>query len=191
MTLIELMIVIAIAAILAGLSAVGITQAKQVSGANADAEVIGQYVRNARMRALAQGCAHVMRFSGSTVPNSASAYPATVSIYRKANCRRLNVSTDWAVGTATQTPKFEAGDVWVSDAPISRQSVVKRGATDLAAVAILVAFTPDGRPVTYNDDGASVTNLGSTTSFSVSALSNPGYVLRSASLSDSGDVTFY
>jgi prepilin-type N-terminal cleavage/methylation domain-containing protein len=187
-TLVELMVVVAIVGILASLSAAGIVQAGQLAGAN---EVVGQFIRNARLRALAQGCAHVVRISGGLAPVAASPMPAMASIFRKGNCRALNAPTDWNDSSTGRMPTAETGDIWVADAPLRPQSRFSSGGSSLAALAVFVAFTPDGQPTVYQHDGSTVTALGSTFSFTVAAAYNPTRVVRSAALQASGDVTFY
>jgi prepilin-type N-terminal cleavage/methylation domain-containing protein len=157
-TLIEILVVVAIIGVMTSLALVAMGDIQFVSRSNGDLEVIGQYIRNARMRALAQGCAHVVRVSGSQAPAPATNRRAAVELFRKGNCRGLNVAADWIpTGTAGRSPRVEDGDVPVNSASMGVQTRLRTGLDDIRAFATLVTVLPNGAMQVYRDDGSAVT----------------------------------
>jgi prepilin-type N-terminal cleavage/methylation domain-containing protein len=157
LTLVEVLVVVAIIGVLASLAVAAMGDIQFVSRSNGDLEVIGQYIRNARMRAQAQGCAHVVRISGAQAPVAATNQRAAIELYRKGACRGLNRTADWVpTGTPGRSPRVEVGDVPVNSAIMAPQTRLRAGVVDVGAFATLVTFLPNGEMQVYRDDGATV-----------------------------------
>lgn len=91
-TLIELMMVVAIVGVLAGLAAYSLTTVNEIGRVNGAAQSVANILRSARARAITERCTYYVQFNGPRyaplaapvdVPRSAN----TIIVWRKNNCR--------------------------------------------------------------------------------------------------------
>ncbi len=179
-TLIEIMVVVAITAVLTTLSVVGYQSVMMNARTNGEADVISMFLKNARLRAVSTGCPHVVRYNGQSYSGSSPA--RSLTMYRKAGCTV-------AIGTITQNTTVTPNDVVVNNYQLTANMNVVGGAVgDLDAISAMVAFSADGTPLTVTETGGATTNRGTgAQQITIKAKSTEVYS-RVVILSPAGDV---
>jgi len=178
-TLIEVMVVVAIIGVMTSLSVVGYQSVMRNARTNGEADMIAQFLKNARLRAVSTGCPHVVRY---VVPPTTSPMTAgSLTMYRKANCQLATTDLpqtttaplDVLVNRYETTP-----NMWV---------VSSSAAANLAGRTYYVGFTVSGTPLSAYDNGT-LTALGSATmSINVRARETEKYA-RDVTITGAGDV---
>lgn len=175
-TLVEMMIVVAIIAVLATLASIGGSRMVALGRINGDTDVMASFMRSARLKAIASGCPHVVRYNGPAAPQR----PGTMLVYRKRNCR-LQVAQDLSPIT---TGPVNAMDIEVNSYRLSAGvETTEFGLGTLDAQMLLVGFNPQGRVLAGTvDTGGSVTATSPTPNFTVAkkggAATDPSRLVR-------------
>ncbi len=167
-TMLEMMVVIAIIGVLAGLAIVNLTSLNGTAKANGEAEVIAQMIRVTRMQAISTGCGHVFRYRGLEY---AGADKGTLTVYRKK-------TVSCVLGAPTDLV-FGAGDLVVNSHQLSTGMVVVAGA-DLKDKSVELGFNANGTTVSGADGSA-----WALVPFVVSSLQNDRYTRTVAFLGGS------
>lgn len=160
-TLVEMMIVVAIIAVLATLAGIGGSRMVALGRINGDTDVMASFMRSARLKAIASGCPHVVRYNGPTAPQR----PGTMLVYRKRNCR-LQVAQDLSPIT---TGPVNLMDIEVNSYRVSPSILTfETGLGSLEGRMMLVGFNPQGRVLAGTvDTGGSVTATSPTPNFNI------------------------
>lgn len=170
-TLLEMMVVVAIIGVMAALATVTLTNAVSLARVNGESEVLAAFIKNARLKAVAQGCPYVVRYNGV----GAAANPGTLVSYRKRNCR-LDAGQDLAQITSG------AADVVVSRYSLEPGlSLVEDGDGGLSNESYFIGFDVDGRAQTGVLNSSVVTPHSSTPTLT---LSKQGFTKQLALSSD-------
>ena len=179
-TLIEIMVVVAITAVLTTLSVVGYQSVMMNARTNGEADVISMFLKNARLRAVSTGCPHVVRYNGQSYSGSSPA--RSLTMYRKAGCTV-------AIGTAAQNTTVLPYDVVVNSYQLTaNMNVIAGSVADLEPQSVMVAFLADGTPLTVSETGGTTTNRGTgAQQLTIKAKSTEVYS-RVVILNASGDV---
>lgn len=145
-TLLEMMTAVAVAGILSSLAMISLTAATNTAKVSGDADVLANFMRNARLRSIAQGCPFVVRWSGER----ANLNPRSVMLYRKRSCQ---------LGTP-QDLRFDAapvnGDIVINRYEPNRGLEMRAAGVDLTALTYYVGFNPLGAPMSGNSFSGSV-----------------------------------
>lgn len=179
-TLIEIMVVMAITAILTTLSVVGYQSVMKNARTNGEADVVSTFLKNARLRSVSTGCPHVVRYNGQLYSGTTPA--RSLTMYRKAGCTV-------AVGTTAQNTTVSPYDVVVNSYQLTaNMNVVAGVAGDLEPQSAMVAFMADGTPLTVSETAGTTVNRGTgSQQLTIKAKSTEVYA-RMVLMSASGDV---
>ena len=152
-TLIEVMTVVAITGLLTALSVAGYQSVTRNGRTNGETDVMTQFLKDARLRSVASGCPHVVRYNGQHF----GTLPGTLMMYRKGG--------DCSMGATPSVNTSSAPlDVLVNTYVLAPNMVVtsSSAASDLDAKSVVTGFTTSGVPVSAYFAGSWV-GLGSAT----------------------------
>jgi len=153
-TLIEMMIVVAIAGVLAAMSAVTYSAVQVQGRLNGTADVLVNVLRTARFRAITERCTYVVQMTGYTFSSTSADVrrPASLILFRKNNCNST-------VGAFTQSESNVAlRDRQVNDFAIEEfltELRVPAGVVTGDALlnnSVSISWSGDGTRRIYSDD---------------------------------------
>lgn len=190
-TLIELMVVISIIGVLSALAVTGYQGVMRNARTNGEADTLSQFLKNARLRSIASGCAHVVRYTGQTFSLPLVAQPRTLVMYRKAGCTVATAASLYFTAPAAPAPVDRIVSTY--QLPDKALSVVHLGTGyDLADDSLMVGFGADGNYVAAIDTGGPASLLPAATRqtirFKPPATSESYRYQRDVIITEAGDV---
>lgn len=167
-SLIEMLVVVAIAAILAALSAYSLLAVNELGRINGAGQTVANILRTARARAITERCTYVVQFNGPNynplaAPADVLRTPGTIIVWRKNDCRsnvggyvpglaanlRDRRVNDYAMQEFRTTVFFPVGIIPENPGPLGNR---------LATSSVSIGWQGDGTRMIWADvdsDGAS------------------------------------
>ncbi len=158
-TLLEIMVVVAIMGVLSALAVTGYQGVMRNARTNGEADTLAQFFKNARLRSIATGCAHVVRYTGQSYSLPAG-QPRMLVMYRKAGC---TVSTAASLYFSIVAPADRMVNTYqLPEMPLSVENLGTPN-NDLADDSLMVGFGADGKYVGAIDTAGIATMLPAST----------------------------
>lgn len=188
-TIIELAIVLAIGLILASLAYAGFESTTTIGRVNGEVEVIAQFMRLARLRAVSTGCAHTVRIRGAGFVE-ANQMPGRVLLIRERACQ--------VTGANAANLVLQPNDEVVNEYKLDpRVRIFTDGHGDIRNLSLLFGYDADGTFIQGVETSPGVSVIpdpaAATAIFSVGGgLADGGAAgaTRSMGISGGGHVTF-
>ncbi|MER2566860.1 MAG: prepilin-type N-terminal cleavage/methylation domain-containing protein [Myxococcaceae bacterium] len=135
-TIIELAVVMSIGVILAALAYTGFESTTTIGRVNGEVEVIAQFMRLARLRAVSTGCAHTVRVRGQNFVE-ANQMPGRVLLIRERGCL--------VTGANSANLVLQPNDEIVNEYKLEpRVRIFTDGHGDIRNLSLLFGYDPDG-----------------------------------------------
>ena len=157
-TLVELMVVVAIAGILAAMSAYSFRAVNELGRLNGAASTLATVLTNTRVRAITERCTYVVQVSGpayapvaGTVGQGGSLTPNAVTVFRKRDCNSAQGFFETAA--APLWPDRRVEDYNLSEFGVMVQlpaAVIPGG--ELGDRAVSIAYTANGQRLIFRGD---------------------------------------
>lgn len=191
-TLIELMSVVAITGILAGLSANALQSSVRIARVNGEAKTIYNLLSNARFKAVAQGCPYVVEIVTPACAASLGQRAGTISVRRKGDCVLADEADYLREGTG-----FTAGADVESDRYTMSGEIGSYDVTDDASKSPLIrmylGFGSDGRAFAKMSPSCGLASSGAVGGadvvIKVANIATDANYFRTIALSSAGEVT--
>jgi prepilin-type N-terminal cleavage/methylation domain-containing protein len=135
-TLLEMMLVVALSAIMAALAFAGYQEATTIGRVNGESEVLSNFLRLARLRAVSTGCGHTVRIRGPGFIEAGQA-SGQILLIRERGC----AVTGGASGNLLLQPGDEVVNSYNMDRRILLVSPTRGDATNLS---LYYGFDPNG-----------------------------------------------
>lgn len=135
-TLVELAVVMAIGLILAALAYTGFESTTTIGRVNGEVEVLAQFMRLARLRAVSTGCAHTVRVRGQNFVE-ANQMPGRVLLIRERSCL--------VTGANAANLVLQPNDEIVNEYKLEpRVRIFSSGRGDISNLSLMFGYDPDG-----------------------------------------------